>query len=107
MLLERLLGTFDAAELSALLPEDRDQLEELKRSARVEPEEVLATSVSGGKEGHVPVILDFVLAEAEAKEVNLALDIIRASAEEIVSASQALVGLARFYLVRCRPGEGA
>ena len=105
VLLESLLGTVDVAELSALLPEDRDQLEELKRLARLEPEDLVSKSASERQESQVPVILDFVLEEAEAKEVNLALDMIRASAEEGISASQALVELARFYLMRCRPDE--
>lgn len=106
-LLESLLGTFDVADLSALLPDDRGQIEELRRLSHLEPEDVIATSELERKEGDVPVILDFVLAEAEAKEVNLALDMTRASAEERISASQALVELARFYLIRCRPDEGA
>jgi hypothetical protein len=45
------------------------------------------------------------LEEAEAKEVNLALDMIRASEEDNLSASQTLVRLARFYLAQCRPSE--
>jgi ParB-like chromosome segregation protein Spo0J len=106
-LLESLLGAFDVAELSALLPEDREQLEELKRLAHLEPEDLVSKSASEKQESQVPVILDFILAEAEAKEVNLALDMIRASAEEGISASQALVHLACFYLIRCTPHEGA
>jgi ParB-like chromosome segregation protein Spo0J len=106
-LLESLLGTFDVAELSTLLPDDRGQIEELERLSRLEPEDLVSTSASEKQESQVPVILDFVLEEAQAKEVNLALDMIRASAEERISASQALVGLARFYLIRCRPDEGA
>ena len=106
-LLESLLGTSDVAELSALLPEDREQLEELKRLAHLEPEDFISKSASEKQESQVPAILDFILPEAEAKEVNLALDMIRASAEERISAGQALVRLARFYLVRCRPDESA
>jgi ParB-like chromosome segregation protein Spo0J len=104
-LLEGLLGTFDIAELSVLLPDDRCQLEELERLSRLEPEDLVAAGAPDKHESHLPVIFDFVLEEAEAKEVNLALDMIRASTEEEISGSQALVRLARFYLVRCRPSR--
>jgi ParB family chromosome partitioning protein len=106
-LLEGLLGTFDIAELSALLPDDRRQLEELERFSCLGPEDLVAGGASDKHESHLPVILDFVLEEAEAKEVNLALDMIRASTEEEISGSQALVRLARFYLVQCRPDQAA
>lgn len=106
-LLENLLGTFDVDELAGLLPEDRGQIEELERLARLEPAELVPASASGEHSSHVPVILDFVLEEAEAKEVYLALDLIRASDEEKASRSQALVLLARFYLTRCRPDQAA
>ncbi len=102
-LLESLLGTFDIAELSALLPDDRRQIEELERLSHLEPEELVPASGSDKHESPVPVILDFILEEGEAKEVNLALDMIRASQEENISSGQALVRLARFYLTRCRP----
>ena len=104
-LLEGLLGTFDIAELSALLPDDRRQLEELERLARLEAEDLIAAGAPDKHGSSVPVILDFVLEEAEAKEVNLALDMIRASEEDNLSASQTLVRLARFYLAQCRPSE--
>jgi len=106
-LLEGLLGTFDIAELSALLPDDRRQLEELERLSRLEPEDLVAGGASDKHESHLPVILDFVLEDADAKEVNLALDMIRVSAEEEISGSQALVRLARFYLAQCRPDQAA
>ena len=106
-LLEGLIGTFDIAELSALLPDDRRQLEELERLSRLGPEDLVAGGASDKHESHLPVILDFVLEEAEAKEVNLALDMIRASTEEEISGSQALVRLARFYLIQCGPDQAA
>jgi ParB family chromosome partitioning protein len=106
-LLEGLLGTFDIAELSALLPDDRRQLEELERLSRLGPEDLVAGGASDKHESHLPVILDFVLEEAEAKEVNLALDMIRASTEKEMSGGQALVRLARFYLAHCRPDPAA
>jgi ParB family chromosome partitioning protein len=104
-LLESLLGAFDVAELSALLPDDRRQLEELERLSRLEPEDLVAAGAPDKHGSSVPVILDFVLEEAEAKEVNLALDMIRASADEEISGGQALVRLARFYLAQCRPDQ--
>jgi ParB-like chromosome segregation protein Spo0J len=102
-LLEGLLRTFDIAELSALLPDDRRQLEELERLSRLEPEDLVAGGASDRHDCPLPVILDFVLEEAEAKEVNLALDMIRASEKENISGSAALVRLARFYLACCTP----
>lgn len=104
-LLEGLLGTFDIAELSVLLPDDRRQLEELERLSRLDPEDLVTAGAPAKHESSMPVILDFVLEEAEAKEVNLALDMIRASEEDNLSGGQALVRLARFYLARCRPSE--
>ncbi len=72
-LLESLLGTFDVDDLAGLLPEDRGQIEELERLARLEPAKIVpAARASGEHSSHVPVILDFVLEEAEAKDVNLA-----------------------------------
>ena len=106
-LLEGLLRTFDIAELSALLPDDRRQLEELERLSRLEPEDLVAAGAPDKHGSSVPVILDFVLEEAEAKEVNLALDMIRASTEKEISGGQALVRLARFYLAQCRPAPAA
>ncbi len=106
-LLEGLLGTFDIAELSALLPDDRRQLEELERFSRLGLEDLVARGAADKHESRLPVILDFVLEEAEAKEVNLALDMIRASEEEGISGGQALVRLARFYLAQWRPDQAA
>jgi len=102
-LVDSLLGTFDVTELSELLPDGRHQIEELQRLSCLEPEEFIASGASGRAEYHIPVILDFVLEESEAKEVNLALDMVRASEEQGISSSQALVQLARFYLARCTP----
>ena len=104
-LLESLLGTFDIAELSALLPDDRRQIEELERLSRLEPENLSPASPTDERESPVPVILDFILEEAEAKEVNLALDMVRASEEDNISGSQALVRLTRFYLSQCQPAR--
>jgi len=45
----------------------------------------------------VSVIIDFILEDAEAKEINLALDMIRTSENQDISGGHALVRLARFY----------
>lgn len=107
VLLESLLGTFDIAELSALLPDDPRQIEELERLSRLEPEDLVPSSAASERESRVPVILDFMLEEAEAKEVNLALDMVQESAKSEIPRSQALARLARFYLSRCRPDQAA
>ena len=99
-LLENLLTTFDINELIALLPDDRKQIEELKRLSHIELDE-LSPQTMTEERFSVPVILDFLLEESEAKEVNLALDLILNREKKGISRSQALVCLARFYL-RCR-----
>ena len=105
-LLENLLTTFDINELTALLPDDRKQIEELKRLSRIELDELTPRTMAEERFA-VPVILDFLLEESEAKEVNLALDLILNSEKKEISRSQALVRLARFYLRRCQEPTGA
>lgn len=51
----------------------------------------------------IPVILSFMVEESEAKEVNLALDLVLSSQKDGLSRSQALVYVAHFYLEHCRP----
>ncbi len=101
-LLENLLATFDVSELLTLLPDDRKQIEELERLSRLELDEFTGRATVEEK-FQVPVILSFILDESEAKEVNLALDLILNAENEKLSRSQALVHLARFYLGNCRP----
>lgn len=98
-LLENLLSSFSVDELSLLLPDDRKQLEELEKLSRLELDEGCSRTL-GQQEVQVPVILSFMLEESEAKEVNLALDLLLRRAEEASSRGQALVRLARFYLGR-------
>jgi hypothetical protein len=83
-------------ELTALLPDDKKQIEELKRLSSLEPYEIIMRTSGEGKLA-IPIILTFMVEESEAKEVNLALDLILKTEEEI-SRSQALACLARFYL---------
>jgi ParB-like chromosome segregation protein Spo0J len=106
VLLESLLATSDIEELSLLLPDDKRQLEELKRLSRLEPEEIVPLSRLGKDDPPTPVILEFLLDEAGAKEVNLALDVVQRSRDEEPSRSRALLQLARYYLRHCQPARG-
>ena len=99
MLLENLFKTFDADELTPLLPDDNKQIEELRRLSRLEPDEIIPKT-SEEKRLAIPVILTFMVEEHEAKEVNLALDLILRTQNEL-SRSRALVYLTRFYLGNC------
>jgi hypothetical protein len=101
-LLDNLLQTFDVDELTALLPDDRKQIEELRRLSSLKPDEII-TRTSGEEKLAIPVILTFMVEESEAKEVNLALDLILKTEEEEISRSQALVYLVRFYLGHFKP----
>ena len=99
-LMDNLLRAFDIDELAALLPDDRKQIEELRRLSRLEPDEIIMRTPAEEKLA-IPVILTFMVEESEAKEVNLALDLILNAEEEKLSRSQALAHLARFYLGNC------
>lgn len=86
-----------------MLPDSQRQIEELQRLSRLDTEELISSGMTDRDESGVPVILDFVLEESEAKEVNLALDMVRAPEGQSISSGQALVRLARFYLAGCKP----
>ena len=101
-LMDNLLQAFDVDELTALLPDDKKQIEELRRLSRLEPDEIVMRTNAEEKLA-IPVILTFMVEEPEAKEVNLALDLILGTCKEELSRSQALVRLARFYLGHCNP----
>jgi len=105
-LLENLLTTFDINELTALLPDDRKQIEELERLSHIELDELTPRTMTEERFA-VPVILDFLQEESEAKEVNLALDLILNREKKEISHSKALVCLARFYLRSCQEPTGA
>jgi hypothetical protein len=100
-LLDNLLQAFDLDELTALLPDDKKQIEELKRLSSLEPDEII-TRISAEEKLAIPVIMTFMVEESEAKEVNLALDLILKAEEEELSRGQALFHLAHFYLEQCR-----
>lgn len=105
-LLENLLTSFDINELTALLPDGRKQIEALKRLSRIELDEITSRTTTEERFA-VPVILDFLLEESEAKEVNLALDLILNREKKEIFRSQALLCLARFYLGHCQEPTGA
>lgn len=96
MLLENLFKSYDADELTELLPDNNKQIEELRRLSYLEPNEIIPKTPKEEKLA-IPVILTFMIEESEAREVNLALDLISRIKEE-PSRSQALVYLASFYL---------
>jgi hypothetical protein len=95
-LLDNLLQAFDVDELTALLPDDKKQIEELRQLSHLEPDEII-TRTSGEEKLAIPAILTFMIEESEAKEVNIALDLILKKEEE-QSRGRALAYLARFYL---------
>lgn len=101
VLLEKLLDTFDIDELSSLLPDNEKQIEELRRLSCIELDD-FTPQIAAGEKFTVTVILDFILEESEAKEVNLALDLILNQEKKELSRGQALLYLARFYLGYCR-----
>ena len=105
-LLDNLLQSFNKEELTALLPDDRKQIEQLERLSRFETNE-LSEQTTIRDEFKVPVILNFVLDELEAKELNLALDLVLNTEKENLSRSQALIRLARLYLIHHQVPTGA
>lgn len=105
-LLDNLLQSFNKEELTALLPDDRKQIEQLERLSRFGTSE-LSEQTAIRDEFKVPVILNFVLDELEAKELNLALDLVLNTEKENLSRSQALIRLARLYLMHHQVPTGA
>ena len=102
LLVGSLLESFNLDELAGLLPEDRDQLVELERLAKVEPDDLLPAPQEGD-EGTPRIILEFFLEQDRAKEVNLALDLIAHRCPSMACRSDALVELARCYLAANAP----
>ncbi|MBN1191585.1 MAG: ParB N-terminal domain-containing protein [Dehalococcoidales bacterium] len=96
-LLDNLFQSFDIDELTLLLPDDKKQIEQLERLAHLEFEQLTNQRINV-EEIRVPVMLSFTLAELEAKELNLALDLVINKEKANLSRSQALVRLARYYL---------
>jgi hypothetical protein len=95
-LLENLFGTYDANELSLLLPDNAEQIETLRKLSKIDPDEFSKQDIAAEKL-QIPVIMTFMVEESVAKEVYLALDLLIQKDKEL-SRSQALLQLARFYL---------
>jgi ParB family transcriptional regulator, chromosome partitioning protein len=96
-LLDSLLQSFHIDQLTSLLPDDKKQIEQLERLSHLELD-ALSEQRTIREEFKVPVMLNFILDESEAKELNLALDLVLNKNKGNVSRSQALTHLARFYL---------
>ncbi len=101
MLLENLFAAFGPDELASLLPDGEKQIEELRRLAYIDVESSNDHNILKD-EFVVPVILTFMVEEAGAREVNLALDFIMSTKKDKQSRSEALVSLAHFYVEQCR-----
>lgn len=102
-LIENLLGSFGVADLAALLPEDRRQIEAIERLIRAAGEEPAALIETLRGDDLLPVFLDFVVDQEGSRQIHLALDMFRVEHGEAIPNSEALVGLAAFFLERCRP----
>ena len=105
-LLDNLLKSFDQDKLIGLLPENEKQLDQLARLCKFETEGFPGTT-NVREELQIPVLLDFALYESEARELNLALDLVIDTQEARLTRSQALVRLARFYLKHHRVPDEA
>lgn len=97
LLIGSLLESFEVNNLADLLPESHDQLAELERLARIDPDE-LVSRPADETEGRPQVILEFFLNWDSAREVNLVLDIIAHRHPDLGGRSDALTHLARSYL---------
>ena len=102
ILLENLLESYEVDELTKLLPDSKKEMEELEQLIRKEIEALPALDLPDQPELQIPVILNFMLDESEAREVNQALDMAIKVADENLSRSQALLELSRCYLKHCR-----
>jgi hypothetical protein len=97
-LIGSLLQSFEIEELTALLPDNKNQIAQFEHLSHFETDIFFEQQVVGEKLFEIPIILDFKLNEPEAKELNLAIDLVIHSEQQDLSRSQALVFLARFYL---------
>jgi hypothetical protein len=102
MLIENLLESFNKDVLLSLLPENDKQIEALRQLTHIELDESGQKDIIA-KDRQVPVIVTFMLEVPEAKELDVALDLVVSTDEGILPRSKALVTLARFYLKQCKP----
>ncbi|NIM06758.1 MAG: hypothetical protein GTN65_14335, partial [Armatimonadetes bacterium] len=97
LLIGSLLERFDVDDLTGLLPERQEQIAELERLARIDLAE-LVPQPPAEPAGAPQVILEFFLDRDNAKQVNLALDVITRRHPKMGGRSDALIHLAHSYL---------
>ena len=102
ILLAGLLEVYDSDELADLLPDSKEQLVKLQESLRVDNSDISVLQECDREIEPVQVIMAFNFQQAEADEINLALDAVIRAGGRSLSRSQALLELARFYLRCCR-----
>jgi len=92
LLVETLLHGRSVDEPSALLPDRKSYLAELERLARLELDDLLPSEPTEESASGVPVILEFMLDETAATEINLALDLIVNAGDGTLSRGQRRCG---------------
>ena len=97
-LIEDLLKDSTIDELAKLLPDRRKLLEELEELTRKNPVNLELEKPSELNQFQSQVMMAFMIDEAEANEVNLALDLVINQMKGKLSRSQALIQIARFYI---------
>lgn len=106
ILLAGLLESYDTDELADLLPDSKEQLVKLQESLRIDNSDISVLPECDKEIVPIQVIVDFHFQQAEADEINLALDAVIHAREQSLSRSQALLQLARFYLKCCGDSAG-
>ena len=97
VLLDNLLESYVRNELAALLPDTEKQLEELEKLAHLDMPSLTGKGTANAV-CTLPVMLTFIVNEAEAQELNLAIDLVLTRENKEFSRGQALTHLAREYL---------
>ena len=97
VLLDNLLESYERNELAALLPDTEKQLEELEKLAHLDMPSLTEKGTANAV-CTLPVMLTFIVNEAEAQELNLAIDLVLTRENKEFSRGQALTHLAREYL---------
>jgi hypothetical protein len=92
-----LLQLNDQEELIGLLPESEKQLEYLQRLSNLEMP-VLVEKDPVGPLINSPVMLTFFMEKTEAKELNLAIDLVLECVNKSFSRGTSLAHIAHFYL---------
>jgi len=103
VLLDSLMGSFDVDELSTLLAEGQKELEGLLKSVELDLDSVLDCEASEDMEPELPVILDFMLEQDQATDVDRALELAIDAGEASMSRGEALVAVCRLYVRQAVP----